>query len=67
MIYFREFLKELKKRYDVPIPPNITPSEIKQFKARYVVTVQSKVTAVLRYWINNHYHDDFAFDAKLRV
>lgn len=50
----------------MPLPPNITPSEVSKFKTTYVRQVRGKVIAVLRYWLTKHWNDDFRDDLKLQ-
>ena len=50
----------------MPIPPNITPSEVAAFKTTTVKQIRGKLMAVLRHWLTKHWIDDFRDDYALQ-
>ena len=55
-----ELLTKLTNRYYVPLPPNLTPSELELFKKNKLAPIQIKVCSVLKNWLEEHYTADFA-------
>lgn len=53
----REVMRKLMSRHFMPIPPNMTPGEIKIFVKMRLSPVQIKVVGVLKQWLEDHYSD----------
>eukprot|EP00455_Lapot_gusevi_P022964 TRINITY_DN2390_c0_g1_i2.p1 TRINITY_DN2390_c0_g1~~TRINITY_DN2390_c0_g1_i2.p1 ORF type:complete len:489 (+),score=135.39 TRINITY_DN2390_c0_g1_i2:211-1467(+) len=56
----QELLDKLIARYYIPIPPNLTPPELDMFKKNKIAPIQIKVFSVLKNWLEEHFHTDFA-------
>lgn len=52
-----ELLDLLFRRFDLPYPPNSTPSEIQLFKKSRMAPIQIKVLGVIKYWVQEYYED----------
>lgn len=52
-----ELLELLVQRLHVPLPPNLSAGEVRQFVKTWVAPVQIKVIGVLKYWVSEHFVD----------
>lgn len=50
-------LRKLADRFNAPVPDNLTPPEARMFKALTLDRIQIRVCGVLKYWLQEHYHD----------
>lgn len=50
-------LEKLAQRYLVPVPPNLTPDEVKMFKESKLHRIQIRVWSVLKNWLTEHISD----------
>lgn len=62
----RELLAKLSRRFHVPLPPHLAPSELAHFKTTKLDRIQIRVCSVLKNWIDEHWAD-FADDAALKT
>jgi len=61
-----ELLTLLAHRFFSPLPPNLTPAELRYFKKENLAKVRIKVVSVLKYWMEEHWQDDFADNQELQ-
>eukprot|EP00457_Paulinella_chromatophora_P003248 gb/GEZN01003254.1/.p1 GENE.gb/GEZN01003254.1/~~gb/GEZN01003254.1/.p1 ORF type:complete len:649 (+),score=89.33 gb/GEZN01003254.1/:22-1968(+) len=62
-----QVLSKLESRYKVPVPPNLTPTEIERFKANKVEKIQIRVCSVIKNWLDAHWEADWAENEELRA
>ena len=53
----RELLAKLRSRFHVPLPPNLSPEELRHFKTSKLDRIQIRVGSVLKNWIDEHWND----------
>ena len=61
-------LKQLRRRFDVPIPNDLRDDElkIKDFRSNVQKRIQLKVIKASRDWMKNYWHEDFAQNPQLQ-
>jgi hypothetical protein len=53
----QQLLAKLTARYNVPLPPNITPPEATLFRSTKLDRIQIRVCSVLKNWLEEHFSD----------
>ncbi len=61
-----EVLSKLESRYKVPVPTNLSPSEVEKFKADKIDKVQIRVCSVIKNWLDEHWEADWEENAELQ-
>eukprot|EP00485_Elphidium_margaritaceum_P004231 CAMPEP_0202693288 /NCGR_PEP_ID=MMETSP1385-20130828/7442_1 /ASSEMBLY_ACC=CAM_ASM_000861 /TAXON_ID=933848 /ORGANISM="Elphidium margaritaceum" /LENGTH=1095 /DNA_ID=CAMNT_0049348947 /DNA_START=39 /DNA_END=3326 /DNA_ORIENTATION=- len=63
------FCRNLRRRFDVPIPPDISldDEKVNEFRVNVQKRIQLKVIKSLRDWMKTYWDDDFAADEELRL
>ena len=59
-------LSALSNRYFMPFPPNLSPQELSLWIEKYQNLIRFRVIATIKYWLKEHWEDDFVDNQKLQ-
>eukprot|EP00808_Paulinella_micropora_P000051 g9042.t1 len=62
-----EVLSKLERRFEVPLPPNLSLEEVEKFKKHKIEKVQIRVCSVIKNWLEEHWEADWADNEELVV
>ena len=61
-----QLLSALTNRYFMPYPPNLCESELKYWIEKKQQPIRFRVIATIKYWMKEHWKDDFADNKELQ-
>ena len=61
-----ELLAALSNRYFLPFPPNLCEQELIFWIEKYQQPIRFRVIATIKYWMKEHWKDDFADNKQLQ-
>ena len=61
-----QLLSALSNRYFMPFPPNLSPPELSLWIEKYRDLIRFRVIATIKYWLKEHWIDDFVDNDQLQ-